>query len=101
MAITKISFLARYHTREIQHDTLDILADLVTFEREVTVQHDKEAVFVLGPGPCGKTVDGLNVHYHEHDIVIVQYHDDGTFKEFVYQRKDVLGRLTIERSVFQ
>lgn len=101
MAITKISFLARYHTREIQYDTLDVLEGLVTFEREVTVQHDKETVFVLGPGPCGKTVDKLDVRYQEHDIVIIQYHDDGTLKEFPYQRKDVLGRLTIERSVLQ
>lgn len=101
MAITKISFLARYHTREIHYDTVDTAFGPVSYAKKQTVQHDKEAVFVLGPGPCGKTVDGLNVHYHEHDIVIVQYHDDGTFKEFVYQRKDVLGRLTIERSVFQ
>lgn len=100
MAITKISFLARYHTREIRYETLPV-CDLISFEREVTVQHDKEAVFILGPGPCGKTVDGLNVRFEEHDIIIVQYHDDGTFKEFAYQRKDVLGRLTIERSVYQ
>lgn len=101
MAITKISFLARYHAREIHYDTVGTPFGHVSYAKTQTVQHDKEAVFVLGPGPCGKTVDGLNVHYHEHDIVIVQYHDDGTFKEFVYQRKDVLGRLTIERSVFQ
>lgn len=101
MAINKISFLARYHTREIHYDTVGTPFGHVSYAKTQTVQHDKEAVFVLGPGPCGKTVDGLNVQYHEHDIVIIQYHDDGTFKEFVYQRKDVLGRLTIERSVFE
>lgn len=100
MAITKISFLARYHTREIRYETLPA-CDLISFEREVTVQHDKEAVFILGPGPCGKVVDRLDVFYRAHDILIVQYHTDGTHKEFAYQRKDVLGRITIERSVFQ
>lgn len=99
MSITKISFLARYHAREIQEYTLSPCWP--TLQREVTVQHDKEAVFVLGPGPCGKTVDKLDVRFQEYDIVIMQYHDDGTLKEFPYQRKDVLGRLTIERSVFQ
>lgn len=102
MAITKISFLAHYCVREVEVDYLvDSWGGSIEFPKEVTKAYDKEAVFVLGPGPCGKTVDGLNVQYHEHDIVIIQYHDDGTFKEFVYQRKDVLGRLTIERSVFQ
>lgn len=101
MAITKISFLARYHTREIHYDTVGTPFGPVSYAKKQTVQRDEEAVFVLGLGPCGKTVDGLNVQYHEHDIVIIQYHDDGTFKEFVYQRRDVLGRITIERSVFE
>lgn len=99
MAITKISFLARYHTREIREVILSPCWP--TLEKEVTVQHDKEAMFVLGPGPCGKTVDKLDVRLEAHDIIIVQYHSDGTLKEFPYQRKDVLGRLTIERSVFE
>lgn len=101
MAITKISFLARYHTREIHYDTVGTPFGHVSYAKTQTVQHDKEAVFVLGPGPCGKTVDKLDVRYQAHDIVIIQYHDDGTLKEFPYQRKDVLGRLTIERSVLQ
>lgn len=101
MAITKISFLARYHTREIHYDTVGTPFGPVSYAKKQTVQHDKEAVFVLGPGPCGKTVDKLDVRFQEHDIVIIQYHDDGTLKEFPYQRKDVLGRLTIERSVLQ
>lgn len=102
MAITKISFLAHYCVREIEVDYLvDICGCSVEFPKEVTREYDKEAVFVLGPGPCGKTVDKLDVRYQAHDIVIIQYHDDGTLKEFPYQRKDVRGRLTIERSVLQ
>ena len=102
MAITKISFLAHYCVREIQEDYI-VLTDgsSIPFPKEVTKAYDKEAVFVLGLGPCGKTVDKLDVMYLEHDIVIVQYHSDGTLKEFPYQRKDVLGRLTIEKSIYQ
>lgn len=102
MSITKISFLAHFCAQEKQEDSIELFEGTsVLFHKAVTRAYDKEAVFVLGPGPCGKTVDKLDVQFQEHDIVIIQHHDDGTFKEFVYQRKDVLGRMTIERSVFQ
>ena len=101
MAITKISFLAHYKVREIQDMVVPMMWGTATMPKVVTAEYEKEAVFVLGPGPCGKTVISLDVRYLKNDIVIVQHHDDGTLKEFVYQRKDVLGRLTIERSLFQ
>nr|UWD77055.1 MAG: hypothetical protein [Bacteriophage sp.] len=100
MAITKISFLAHYKVREIQEVLIPEMWGITTVPKVVITEYEKEAVFVLGQGPCGKTVDRLDVVYQEHDIVILQYHDDGTLKEFAYQRKDVLGRLTIERGLF-
>lgn len=100
MAITKISFLAHYKVREIQEVLIPEMWGITAVPKVVTAEYEKEAVFVLGPGPCGKTVSQLDVRYQEHDIVIIQYHDDGTLKEFPYQRKDVLGRLTIERGLF-
>lgn len=103
MAITKISFLAQYvclQEIECLHFVPEI-RDTVTIVEVARVDKTEHKEFVLGPGPCGKTVDKLDVRYQEHDIVIIQYHDDGTLKEFPYQRKDVLGRLTIERSVLQ
>lgn len=103
MAITKISFLAQYSVIREEVQVHFVPHRLRGVSEVVNVREDKisQSEFVLGPGPCGKTVDKLDVVYQEHDIIIVQYHTDGTLKEFPYQRRDVLGRLTIEKSIYQ
>lgn len=61
----------------------------------------KPALFLLGPGRCGKTVSQLAIEYRAGWVDIVQYHDDGTLKVFAYKRSDIRGRIVIERDVFK
>jgi len=54
------------------------------------------AEFLLGPGPCGKTVSMLESTFKDGCLCILQVHDDGTYKRFLYPLEQLLGRIEIE-----
>lgn len=54
------------------------------------------AEFTLGPGPCGKTVSMLDDEIADGCLYILQVHDDGTSKRFVYPLSQLHGRIEIE-----
>lgn len=59
--------------------------------------YDMHAVadFVLGPGPCGKTVEMLDVHFHAYGVEIVQVCTCTERKVFVYPWHTVTGRVEV------
>ena len=59
--------------------------------RSQNVEH-AVADFQLGPGPCGKTVERLDVHFHVHGVEIVQVCTCTEQKNFVYPWHTVTGR---------
>ena len=52
--------------------------------------------FQLGLGPCGKVVKNLYINYSDAIVTIMQEHEDGTVKEFIYQMNDIAGRIVVE-----
>lgn len=53
-------------------------------------------VYTLGRGPCGKVVKELRYYRDGAWLVIVQTHDDDTFKEFSYPSHLLLTKVTAE-----
>ena len=53
------------------------------------------ADFTLGVGPCGKTVERLDVHFHTHGVVIKQVCACNEYKMFVYPWHTVTGRVEV------
>jgi len=56
--------------------------------------HD-HAEFQLGVGPCGKTVEALDVHFHMHGVEIVQVCTCTERKVFVYPWHTITGRVEV------
>jgi len=54
------------------------------------------AEFTLGPGPCGKTVTRLDFTIDNACAWVLQVHEDGTFKRFVYPLAQLTGRVEVE-----
>jgi hypothetical protein len=56
-----------------------------------------EALFRLGPGPCGKVVSKLAVTWHgaPDRLVVRQDYTDGPSKDFIYLVKDLTGRVEV------
>lgn len=67
--------------------------------QEVTGNHTmyrKDTVeFVLGNGPCGLCVTRLDMQVAGDTIHIGQECSDGTFKEFIYKKVDIIGRIEV------
>jgi hypothetical protein len=53
------------------------------------------ADFTLGPGPCGKTVERLDIHYHAWGVEVVQVCTCTEQKNFVYPWHTVTGRVEV------
>jgi len=53
------------------------------------------ADFHLGEGPCGKTVERLDVHYHAWGVEVVQVCTCTEQKNFVYPWHTVTGRVEV------
>ncbi|QEQ94746.1 hypothetical protein pEpSNUABM09_48 [Erwinia phage pEp_SNUABM_09] len=53
----------------------------------------RESVVKLGLGRCGKTVEQLDAYRQNGQFIIKQWHDDGTYKLFVYNESDLVGRV--------
>lgn len=49
--------------------------------------------FIIGPGPCGKTVKYFTAECANGLLRIHQWHADGSHKEFVYRLSDIDGRI--------
>ena len=59
--------------------------------------HIHKTDFVLGLGPCGKTVSKLKWSSRGPLLyVLKQTHTDGSHKEFIFKKHEVLGRIVIE-----
>lgn len=54
------------------------------------------ALFRLGPGPCGLTVTELLVSIDRDFVRLVQHHKDAPAKNFFYRTSDLVGRIEIE-----
>lgn len=54
------------------------------------------ASFVLGPGPCGKTVAILSFTNTASEFIVRQRYDDGTLSTFAYMRRDITGRIEMD-----
>ena len=54
------------------------------------------AEFKLGKGPCGKTVTALTCKIDADDVMVLQEHTDGSYKEFYYPRFQITGRVEVE-----
>lgn len=78
-AVTRVRFPSRFHRMGVGS-----VVDMADFQ--------------LGPGPCGKTVKALHVEWEPKTLAIIQLHADNTSKRFVYRRKDILGRVEIEKA---
>ncbi|WP_066765661.1 hypothetical protein [Sphingobium sp. CCH11-B1] len=61
-----------------------------------TVQRSQTVEFKLGLGPCGKTVTGLKTDNDREFFYILQSHDDGTHKRFMYRLCQIVGRIEVE-----
>ena len=55
----------------------------------------KTAVFNLGLGPCGKTVETLEIHYDDTFVTVTQICSDTEKKVFMYRVKDLIGRIEV------
>lgn len=55
-------------------------------------------IFSLGEGACGKNVKSLDVYDTSTEMFITQYHTDGTKKDFIYKKTDIVGRVEIQYS---
>jgi len=53
------------------------------------------ANFQLGVGPCGKTVERLDVHFHSYGVEIVQVCTCTEQKNFVYPWATITGRVEV------
>lgn len=53
------------------------------------------ANFTLGEGPCGKTVERLDVIFHAHGVEIVQICTCTEQKNFVYPWHTITGRVEV------
>lgn len=53
------------------------------------------ADFVLGVGPCGKTVERLEVEFTQYGVLVTQLCTCTERKEFVYPWHTVTGRVEI------
>ncbi len=53
----------------------------------------KRSEWTLGPGPCGKTVEGFEFTRDADTVVIKQFHTDGSHKTFTYRTADIIGRI--------
>lgn len=62
------------------------------------VSRNEVADFRLGLGPCGKTVIALRTKWTTQSLVVVQVHEDKTFKRFIYPRDQITGRIEEEYS---
>lgn len=49
--------------------------------------------FIIGPGPCGKTVKYFTAECANGLLRIYQWHADGSHKEFSYRLSDIDGRI--------
>jgi hypothetical protein len=53
------------------------------------------AEFQLGLGPCGKTVERLDINFHAHGVEIVQVCTCTEQKTFLYPWHTVTGRVEV------
>jgi len=63
--------------------------------RENAIPAYNNAEFSLGLGPCGKTVEVLDVHFHAHGVEIVQVCTCTERKVFVYPWHTITGRVEV------
>lgn len=55
------------------------------------------AEFKLGLGRCGETVTSLTARLTPSYVVVQQKTAEGSFKEFIYFTKDIIGRVEVAR----
>lgn len=55
----------------------------------------RPADFQLGIGPCGKTVERLDVFFHAHGVEIVQVCTCTEQKNFIYPWHTITGRVEV------
>lgn len=55
------------------------------------------ATFVLGLGPCGRTVLSLEIDHDPQGVMITQRHRDGTAATFFYPWPTITGRIEVQR----
>jgi hypothetical protein len=67
-----------------------------TFQKDGAWNH-KPAVFELGLGSCGLVVTALAWEVGDGCLYVLQTHNDGTFKHFVYPLGQLTGRVEVER----
>jgi hypothetical protein len=64
-------------------------------EASDAVEFNGTADFQLGPGPCGKTVERLEIAYEAYGLVVLQVCTCTEAKEFVYPWHTVTGRAEV------
>lgn len=69
--------------------------DKWVYQDKYSGDHYGVADFQLGPGPCGKTVERLDVYFHVHGVEIVQVCTCTEQKTFVYPWHTVTGRVEV------
>lgn len=62
-------------------------------------EKNAKAVFTLGLGPCGKTVDYLRLTQTAVGVEVFQRHTDRTSKTFIYRWEDITGRIEVEEEL--
>lgn len=71
----------------------DLMLTSIRFTARLPDGFKRDTEFKLGLGPCGKVVEELQVWRKDGEMHIKQWHDDCTYKLFIYKEQDILGRI--------